>query len=101
MSDIDLADTFIGQIHNAEINKSLDNSQSEFQMDCGIDNIQLLSDHSLDTSLNGKSHDNYLGPNLLMNSIEIMRFLVYLVRPLVKMKFHMFLFVISPEMGAL
>ena len=47
--DIDLADTFIGQIHNAEVNKSLDNSPSEFQMDYGTDSIQLLSDHSLDT----------------------------------------------------
>ena len=27
---------------------------------------------------------NYLGHNLLMNSIEILRFLVYLIRPLVK-----------------
>ena len=55
--DIDLADTFIGQIHNAEVNKSLDNSPSEFQMDYGTDNIQLLSDHSRDTSLNDKGHD--------------------------------------------
>ena len=55
--DIDLADTFIGQIHNAETNKSRDNSQSEFQMDYGTDNVQLLSDHSLDTSLNDKGHD--------------------------------------------
>ena len=37
--DIDLADTFIGQIHNAEVNKSLDISPSEFQMDYGTDNI--------------------------------------------------------------
>ena len=55
--DIDLADTFIGQIHNAEVNKSLDNSQSEFQMDYGIDNIQLLSDHSRDNSLNDKGNN--------------------------------------------
>ena len=55
--DIDLADTFIGQIHNAEINKSLDNSQSEFQMDYGTDNIQLLSDHSRNNSLDDKGHD--------------------------------------------
>ena len=41
--DIDLKDTFIGQIHNAEVNKFLDNSPSEFQMDYGTDNIQLLS----------------------------------------------------------
>ena len=52
-----MADTFIGQIHNAEINKSLDNSQSEFQMDYGTDNIQLLSDHSRDNSLIDKGHD--------------------------------------------
>ena len=55
--DIDLADTFIGQIHNADVNKSLDISPSEFQMDYGTDDIQLLSDHSLDTSLNDKGHD--------------------------------------------
>ena len=55
--EIDLADTFIDQIHNAEVNKSLDISPSEFQMDYGTDNIQLLSDHSLDTSLNDKGHD--------------------------------------------
>ena len=55
--DIDLADIFIGQIHNAEVNKSRDNSPSEFQMDYGTDYIQLLSDHSLDTSLNDKGHN--------------------------------------------
>ena len=52
-----MADTFIGQIHNAEINKSLDNSSSEFQMDYGTDNIQLLSDRSRDTNLNDKGHN--------------------------------------------
>ena len=66
-------------------------------MDYGTDNIQLLSDHSRDTSLNDKGH---LGPNLLMNSIEILRFLVCLVWPLVKMKFHRSLFVISLKMGS-
>ena len=55
--NIDLADTFIGQIHNAEVNKSLDNSPSEFQMDYGTDNVQLLSYLSLDTRLNDKGHD--------------------------------------------
>ena len=55
--DIVLADTFIGQIHNAEVNKSLAISPSEFQLTYGTDNIQLLSDHSLDTSLNDKGHD--------------------------------------------
>ena len=54
--DIDLANTFIGQNHNTEINKSLDISPSEFQMDYGTDIIQMLSDHSLDTSLNDKGH---------------------------------------------
>ena len=53
--DIDLADIFVGQIHNAEVNKSLDISLSEFQMDYSTDNIQLLTDHSLDTSLNDRS----------------------------------------------
>ena len=55
--DIDLADTFVGQIHNAEINKSLDNSQSEFQMDYGTDNIPLLSDRSRNNSLSDKGHE--------------------------------------------
>ena len=55
--DIDLAEAFIGQIHNAEVNKSLDNSPSEFQMDYGTDSIQSLSDHSLNTRLNDKGHD--------------------------------------------
>ena len=55
--DIDLADTFIGQIHNAEVNKSLDISPSEIHMDNGTDNIQLLSDHFVDTSLNDKGHN--------------------------------------------
>ena len=55
--DTDLADTFIGQIHNATVNKSLDNSPSEFQMDYGTDNIQLLSNHFRDNSLNDKGHD--------------------------------------------
>ena len=68
-------------------------------MDYGTDNIQLLSDHSLYTSLNDKGHDK-LGLNILMNIKEILRFLVYLVRPLVKMKFHRFRFVISPKMGS-
>ena len=36
---------------------NLDISPSEFQMDYGTDDIQLLSDHSLDTSLNDKGHD--------------------------------------------
>ena len=39
------------------VNESLDISPSEFQMDYGTDNIQLLSDHSLDTCLNDKGHD--------------------------------------------
>ena len=98
-SDIDLADTFIGQIQNAEVNKSLDNSPSKFQMNYGTDNIQLLSDHSRDNSLN-KVMINYLGLNLLMNSIEILRFLVCLVRPSVKRQFHRFRFVTSPKMGS-
>ena len=55
--DIDLADTFIVQIHNTEVNKSLDINPSEFQMDYGTNNVQVLSDHSLDTSLNDKGHD--------------------------------------------
>ena len=45
--DIDLADTFIGQIHNTDVNKSLDINPFEFQMDYGTDNIQMLSDHPL------------------------------------------------------
>ena len=52
-----MADTFIDQIHNSEVHESLNNSPFEFQMDYGTDNIQLLSDHSRDTSLNDKSHD--------------------------------------------
>ena len=40
--DIDLADTFIGQIHNAEVNKSLNISPSEFQMDYGTNNISVV-----------------------------------------------------------
>ena len=53
----DLAGKFIGQIYNAEVNKYLDISPSEFQLDYGTENIHLLSDHSRDTSLNDKGHD--------------------------------------------
>ena len=54
--NIDLADTLFGQICSGEINKSLDISSSEIQMDFGTDNIQLLSNHSLDTNMNKKGH---------------------------------------------
>ena len=74
--DIDLADTLFGQIYSGEIKKSLDISPSEIQTDFGTDNIQLLSNHSLDTSLNEKVMIKYPGPSLLRNSVEIIRFLV-------------------------
>ena len=52
--DIDLADTLFGQINNNEVNEYFDISPSEIQMNFGTENFQLLSDHSLDTSLKDK-----------------------------------------------
>ena len=83
--DIDLADTFIGQIHNVEVNKSLDNSPSQFQMDHGTDNIQLLSDHSRDTSLNDKDHDKLSRSQFIDEQHRDPKISCFcLVRPLVK-----------------
>ena len=95
-----MADTFIGQIDNAEVNKSLDNSRSEFQMECGIVNIQLLSDHSHDLNLNDKCHDKLSRSKFIDVQHRDPEISCFFGKALVKMMFHRFRFVTSPKMGS-
>ena len=82
------------------INKSLDNSQSEFQMDYGTDNIQLLSDHSHDNSLNDKGHYKLSRSQFIDKQHRDPEISCLFGRPSVKRKFHRFRFVTSPKMGS-
>ena len=93
--DIDLADTLFDQIYSGEINKSLNISPSEIQTDC-TDNIQLLSYLSLATSLNDEGHDKVSRSQFIEEQHRDRQ--ISCLFPLVKMKFHRTLFVISPKM---
>ena len=88
--DIDLADTFIGQIHNAEINKSLDNSQSEFQ---------LLSDHSCNNSLDDKGHDKLSRSQFIDEHKRDPEISCLFSKAVSEKEVSQFRFVTSPKMG--
>ena len=91
MQDINLADTLIGQSFNDEISNSLSPSQSAIQTDFDIHG-QTLTFH-LQFQMT-KVMTSCQGHSFVRNSTVILRYYLYLIKLLMKMKCHKSLFVI-------
>jgi hypothetical protein len=86
-SDIDLADTFIGQSFDNEMNFSLTSTLPETQTDFSISDLKI------------KVMIHCQGHSLSRNNKMILKFQSFIKRLLVKMKLYKSLFVIMKRMG--